>query len=187
MQITSFFGLRKPEDTDVADNADLNYNMDKIDKEFDEGFHIGDLRMTLNVVAPTVDWMVCDGAEIDRTTYASLFVKIGTAFGVGDGSTTFNLPDFRGMFPVAQGGAYTRGDTGGANTVTLTAANMPAHDHELKFSAATGSNMGNIPRGTATNNGVSRGAISIEGSGTAHENRPPFLTYGVMLIRVQRT
>ena len=43
-------------------------------------------------------WLACDGAAVSRTTYADLFAAIGTAFGAGDGSTTFNLPDLRGEF-----------------------------------------------------------------------------------------
>lgn len=47
---------------------------------------------------PDTDFLECNGAAISRTTYAALFAKMGTTFGVGDGSTTFNLPDFRGEF-----------------------------------------------------------------------------------------
>jgi microcystin-dependent protein len=43
-------------------------------------------------------WLMCDGAAVSRTTYANLFAAIGTSYGVGNGSTTFNLPDFRGRF-----------------------------------------------------------------------------------------
>lgn len=43
-------------------------------------------------------WLVCDGAAVSRTTHAALFAQIGTAFGAGDGSTTFTLPDLRGEF-----------------------------------------------------------------------------------------
>jgi microcystin-dependent protein len=43
-------------------------------------------------------WIMCDGAAVSRTVYAGLFAAIGTAYGAGDGSTTFNLPDFRGRF-----------------------------------------------------------------------------------------
>ena len=50
-------------------------------------------------VAPT-NWLICDGSAVSRTTYASLFAVIGTSFGEGDGSTTFNLPDFRDRTPV---------------------------------------------------------------------------------------
>ena len=47
--------------------------------------------------APT-GWLACNGAAVSRTTYAALYNAIGTTFGIGDGSTTFNLPDFRGEF-----------------------------------------------------------------------------------------
>lgn len=47
--------------------------------------------------APT-GWLVCDGSAVSRTTYADLFAAIGTSYGTGDGSTTFNLPDLRGEF-----------------------------------------------------------------------------------------
>lgn len=49
------------------------------------------------VTAPT-GWLICNGAEISRTTYADLFTAIGTTYGVGDGSSTFDLPDLRGEF-----------------------------------------------------------------------------------------
>jgi hypothetical protein len=49
-----------------------------------------------NVVPP--GWLLCDGAQVSRTTYADLFAAIGTTWGAGDGSTTFNVPDLRGMF-----------------------------------------------------------------------------------------
>lgn len=48
-------------------------------------------------VAPS-GWLMCDGSAISRTVFASLFATISTTYGVGDGSTTFNLPDFRGRF-----------------------------------------------------------------------------------------
>lgn len=48
-------------------------------------------------------WMVCDGTAVSRTTYSALFSAIGTTWGAGDGSTTFNLPDSRGLFPKGAG------------------------------------------------------------------------------------
>jgi len=50
---------------------------------------------------PPDGYLECDGSAISRTTYAALFADIGTMYGVGDGSTTFNIPDFRGLFPRA--------------------------------------------------------------------------------------
>jgi len=48
-------------------------------------------------------WLLCDGTAVSRSTYANLFANIGTTYGVGDGSTTFNVPDFRAASPVGAG------------------------------------------------------------------------------------
>ena len=63
------------------------------------------------------NFLLCDGAAVSRTTYARLFAEIGTTYGVGDGSTTFNVPDMRQRFPLgvaASGTGATLGGTGGA-------------------------------------------------------------------------
>jgi len=75
--------------------------------------------------APT-GWLLCDGSAVSRTTYATLFAAIGVAYGSGDGSTTFNLPDFRGRF--------MRGFDGTAN-------NDP--DKASRTASNTGGNSGN--------------------------------------------
>jgi microcystin-dependent protein len=65
--------------------------------------------------APT-GWLLCNGAAVSRTTHAALFTAIGTTYGVGDGSTTFNVPDLRQRFPLgkaASGTGATLGGTGG--------------------------------------------------------------------------
>jgi microcystin-dependent protein len=62
-------------------------------------------------------YLLCDGSAVSRTTYDHLFTTIGTAYGVGDGSTTFNLPDLRQRFPLGKatsGTGNTLGGTGGA-------------------------------------------------------------------------
>ena len=81
-------------------------------------------------------WLLCNGAAVSRTTYAALFAAVGTTWGVGDGSTTFNLPNLVEKFDVGAGGAYALGATGGAASVTLTAAQMPAHPHTASAVAA---------------------------------------------------
>lgn len=80
------------------------------------------------IVAPQT-WIKCDGSELSRTKYAELFSRIGTTFGSGDGSTTFNLPDVQGRFLIGAGGDYEVGDTGGTEEETLTEAQIPEHDH----------------------------------------------------------
>lgn len=85
-------------------------------------------------------WLLCYGQAVSRTTYAALFAAIGTTYGAGDGSTTFNLPDLRGRSAFGldnmggtdagrQTAANTLGGTGGAETMTSTM--MPAHTHTI--------------------------------------------------------
>ena len=81
-------------------------------------------------VAPE-NYLFCDGSAVDRTTYATLFGVIGTTFGAGDGSTTFNVPDLSGRVPIGVSQAHTLGSTGGSETVTLTESELPAHVHEV--------------------------------------------------------
>jgi microcystin-dependent protein len=76
-------------------------------------------------------WLLCDGSAISRTVYADLFGILGTTFGVGDGSTTFNLPDCKGRIIVVKGTSYNLGTIGGNTTITLVSANMPAHAHSI--------------------------------------------------------
>jgi len=63
---------------------------------------VGSVQMFAGSSAPS-GWISCDGTAISRTTYAALFAIIGTTYGVGDGSTTFNLPDMQGRIPVGSG------------------------------------------------------------------------------------
>jgi len=74
--------------------------------------------------------LLCNGAAVSRTTYAALFGAIGTAHGAGNGSTTFNLPDYRGRVLVGLDPSQTEfdaiGEAGGAKSVTLTKENLPA-------------------------------------------------------------
>lgn len=80
---------------------------------------------------PPANWLLADGSAVSRSVYSSLFAVIGTQYGTGDGTTTFNLPDLRGRVPVGRnGGTFgTLGATGGAETHTLTSGEMPSHTH----------------------------------------------------------
>jgi microcystin-dependent protein len=81
------------------------------------------------------DWKLCDGSAISRITYVTLFSLLGTAFGAGDGSTTFNLPDYRNRLPYGAD-AVVVGATGGVASTTLSTTNLPSHTHT--FSGTTG-------------------------------------------------
>ncbi len=83
-------------------------------------------------------WLECDGAAVSRATYASLFAAIGTAFGVGDGSTTFNLPDLRGEF--IRGLDNGRGVDGARVLGSAQSGQLGDHKHEIPFGIEPDSN-----------------------------------------------
>lgn len=78
-------------------------------------------------------WLLCDGSAVSRTTYADLFSVIGTTFGSGDGSTTFNLPNCEDKIAMGAGNSYSVGDTGGSSTINI------AHDHDTDIQHDHGS------------------------------------------------
>jgi microcystin-dependent protein len=116
------------------------------------------------------NYLWCNGQAYSRTTYASLFAAIGTIYGAGDGSTTFNVPDYRGRAPVgadAMGGTAanrlttmtaTLGGAGGAETHTLTTAQIAAHGHNVTDPGHTH---------TATDSGHSHGYNFLQTGGSS--------------------
>lgn len=73
--------------------------------------------------------VICDGRQLSRSTYSALFALIGTTFGAGNGSTTFNIPNMIGRMPFGVDGAVLLGNSGGAKTVALVLAELAAHAH----------------------------------------------------------
>lgn len=148
--------------------------------------------------APT-GFLLCYGQAISRTTYAALFAAIGTTFGVGDGSTTFNVPDLRGRVGVGKddmgGSAANRvtsgggagfdgaglGNNGGYQAVQLTSSQMPSHTHTANHShtvtgraAASGDHYHNTSSSPAfistLGNGGSEGYGSAFASGASTDS-----------------
>jgi len=94
---------------------------------------VGTVKMVAATSTP-LGFLPCNGQLVSRTLYARLFAAIGTTFGAGDGSTTFQLPDFRGRSPIGtgQGAGLTNrgiGAQGGEEAHTSTANEMPSHNH----------------------------------------------------------
>lgn len=95
---------------------------------------VGTVEMYAGTSTPD-GYLPCDGSNVSRVTYASLFAALGTTWGAGNGTTTFGLPDFRDRFPFGAGGTKSVGDSGGAATVGLITANLPSHTHSFTTSS----------------------------------------------------
>lgn len=143
-----------------------------------DGAPTGSIFFFAGAAAPT-GYLLCNGATVSRTTYAALFAIIGTAFGAGDGSTTFALPDLRSRVPVGagQGTSLTNrvlAAVGGEENHALTIAELAAHTHTYTQPAAPTNSFYTLsaPGVQSVNAGQATGSA---GSGTAHNTMQPFV------------
>ena len=149
---------------------------------------LSEIRMMSFGYAPQPGWALCNGQLLPINQNQALFSLLGNAFG-GDGRTTFALPDLRGKVPIHMGQGFTRGQTAGEATHTLTIPEMAAHAHFLQATTATAS--ANIPAntlllgntapndlytGAAALTPLQSGTVSNVGGSQAHTNMQPFLT-----------
>ena len=132
-------------------------------------------------------YLLCNGQAISRTEYSDLFAILGTSYGSGDGSSTFNLPDYRDKFALGAGGDVDLAEIGGEKEVTLTIDEMPAHTHPVKdrvYNVQFGRNDGgNGSRNPIGGTGLSHGVVeaSSVGGGQAHNNMPPFIAMNFII------
>ena len=165
-----------------ADKSDT-YTKEEIDEKLDNPTITGDTLPVGSVVEWTgtqtpQNWLLCDGREVSRTAYSELFAAIGTVWGAGDGSTSFNIPDYRDKFVLGAGGDVDLAETGGEKEVALTVEQIPPHKHQAQVSSTNGSAEA-ISRGTS--NAIWRSLISSTGGGQAHNNMPPYVgTYYII-------
>ena len=137
----------------------------------------------------------CNGQAVNRTTYAALFALLSTTYGVGDGSTTFNVPDFRGRSVLGAGTgsgltARARGQLGGAETVGLTVAEIESHRHSITdpghnhtWGSAGSTTGGATPQSPLLGSGADTVfgedaapniSVQNQGSGSGHANMQPW-------------
>ena len=147
------------------------------------------LLMEWTAAAPPRGWLFANGQAVSRVTYRLLFETIGTTFGAGDGSTTFNLPDKRGRVSVGCFGADTggritaatatggigTGKAGGMEQVTLTTPQIPAHTHQISIDWGNGNSESTQPLYHGGTSGYNRYTTDPTGGGLPHNNMPPFL------------
>ena len=148
-------------------------------------------------------YLLCDGSAVSRTTYSELFAAIGTTWGAGDGSTTFNVPQFKDRFLLGKGTIATTLNTmAGEQTHMLSVDEMPnhnhsaaadtqgAHSHTLTWQGTTardpnydtfvtGTASGASPHTTAASLSIAGAhshviSIGATGGGQAHNNMPPY-------------
>ncbi len=168
--------------------------------------YLGIIKLFAGNFAPK-GWMYCNGQILNINQNTALFSLLGTTYG-GNGTTTFALPDLRGRAAIGQGQGgglqnYNLGQTGGSESVTLLAQQMPTHNHILAASSADGNT--NVPtnallaKGTATTGGgdaadmntyltnggatttLANTSINAAGGSQAHENRSPYLALGYII------
>lgn len=160
-----------------------------------ESAPIGAIQSYAGSTAPR-GWLICDGSAILRTAYSELFEVIGTTYGAGDGSTTFNLPDLRGRTAIGSGLGTaedaierTLGQSGGSERVTLSVEQMPAHTHEIReeygntaSSSFPPNNTNSFISGKNSSTKVwTDDPISYAGGNASHGNMQPYLTINYII------
>src|ERR687898_3147987 len=100
--------------------------------------YVGEIRMFAGIFNP-VGWEFCDGQLLPISENETLFQLIGTTYG-GDGQSTFALPELRGRIPIHQGNGFILAEQGGAEEITLTVNQIPAHSHPFLTTTAVGTN-----------------------------------------------
>jgi microcystin-dependent protein len=131
-------------------------------------------------------WMFCEGQLLPISENETLFQLIGTTYG-GDGQSTFALPDLRGRIPLHQGNGFILAETGGAEEITLTVQQIPAHSHP--FLASTGAASQSAPTANVVaqsssadlfiedtpNISLAANAVAPTGGSQPHTNFQPYL------------
>lgn len=138
--------------------------------------------------APT-GWLICNGAAVSRSVYADLFTAIGETYGVGNETTTFNIPDLVGRVPIGAGTgdatdatAHALGDEGGTETHTLTVDELAAHTHG--YTAMEYIQPLDGVDSTVTNSnehGLRAQTTDSTGGDAAHNNMQPYTTINYII------
>ena len=155
--------------------------------------YVGEIRMFAGNFAPA-GWMLCQGQVLPISENETLFNLIGTTYG-GDGQSTFALPDLQSRVPVHQGPGFVLAQTGGAETVTLSTPQIPAHSH-VPLAFASGGNQAKPDNGfwassspatqfatpaNPPNLAMAPGTLAPSGGSQPHDNMVPFLAINFII------
>lgn len=135
-------------------------------------------------------WLLCDGSQVSRVDYKTLFDSIGTTWGAGDGSTTFNVPDIRGRAPIGAGTgsgltARTLAATVGEETHLLTGGESGTSSHSHSLLVPNGVGVTTVVSTTTATGTTVSGLVSNSGeanASTAHNNMPPSLVSNFIIF-----
>lgn len=161
--------------------------------------YVGTIRIH-SIDAEPLGWLRCSGQAVSRTTFDDLFAAIGTVYGVGDGSTTFNVPDLRGRTPIARdnlGGtsanritdaaADSMGGNAGFESNTLSAAHHAPHAHTERYHFSSGGSGTGIASNTtdridsaAANTGTNN-QTDNQGSGSPFSIKQPWIALNFII------
>lgn len=161
--------------------------------------YLGEIRPFAFDFAPR-NWALCNGQILAIAQNQALFSLLGTTYG-GNGVTTFALPDLRGRVAISSGqgpglSSYSLGQAGGVENVTLSASEMPTHNHPLKVSNAAGVSTDPTNRVPAqavptvynptVNSQLNAATISVAGGSQPHPNMQPFVcvNYAISLTGI---
>ena len=151
--------------------------------------YLGEIRMMAFNFPPT-GWQLCNGQTLPINQYAALFALLGTTYG-GNGTTTFALPNLQSSVPIHFGPGFTQGQTGGAEQVALSLAELPSHNHQALAVNVAGASAKALPSHVLAQSGTGNAAayapassltalnpasIQPAGGGVAHTNIQPYLT-----------
>lgn len=126
-------------------------------------------------------YLNCDGSAVSRTTYADLFAVVGTTYGSGDGSSTFNLPDLQDNHPIGVSGSKALGTKAGSTSVTLAETNLATHDHSYSVTNYTASQSNtNAVQGRQLAYQTAKN-VGNAGSSTAFNTFPPYIALKFMI------
>ncbi len=152
---------------------------------------IGEIRMFAGNFAPA-GWAFCNGALIPISENDALFNLIGTTYG-GDGQSTFALPNLQSAVPVHVGPGFALGQSGGAESVTLTTSQIPAHSHVPLCNSSPGNQQGpgngfwaqptsgTMYSSAAPSLTLDPAAVGSTGGSQPHDNMIPFLVINFII------
>jgi microcystin-dependent protein len=189
-QITYDDKVALNENPSVAEiNKVTDDNMNEIKDTINTNTPVGSISLFAGATAPN-GWLICDCSAVSRTTYANLFSVIGTTYGAGDGSTTFNIPDIQNRVPVGLNFSDTDfdtlGKTGGEKEHRLTINEIPSHNHNTVSMCSFPEGVANSRTGygyneVALNKSSYGNTVGNTGGGQAHNNLQPYIVMNYII------